>query len=309
MTTAEMNTNILSLTEYQRKQIAAQLQEYLQLNHELQDTTPQVCPRCGQHGAFIKKGFSGNKQRYQCKCCGKEFTYDALQLTYWSHQSSDKWVTLIEDTISLEPLKKVEEDLCVSHPTAQNMRHKLLVFLNESMENMPVLDREPRKYGEGAQSPGISSGQLCVCVAADRNTHVTAKCVNTSRPTGDDILSAIGNKIGTDSILLCDGNAAYNKLAAEKHCTKIELIGHMSYSKVYHLNTINGLHSKFKEMLRTYRGVASKYLNRYAAMFSMIASLSACSIAEAGTRIRRALKNVMIFVPIRILKTNYLTLA
>lgn len=73
MTTAEMNTNILSLTEYQRKQIAAQLQEYLQLNHELQDTTPQVCPRCGQHGAFIKKGFSGNKQRYQCKCCGKKF--------------------------------------------------------------------------------------------------------------------------------------------------------------------------------------------------------------------------------------------
>ena len=67
MTTAEINTNILSLTEYQRKQIAAQLKEYLQLNHELQDTTPQVCPRCGQHGAFIKKGFSGNKQRYQCK--------------------------------------------------------------------------------------------------------------------------------------------------------------------------------------------------------------------------------------------------
>ena len=33
MTTAEMNTNILSLTEYQRKQIAAQLQEYLQLNY------------------------------------------------------------------------------------------------------------------------------------------------------------------------------------------------------------------------------------------------------------------------------------
>ena len=63
-----------------------------------------------------------------------------MQLTYWSHQSPDKWVTLIEDTISLEPLKKVGEDLCVSHPTAQNMRHKLLVFLNESMENMPVLD-------------------------------------------------------------------------------------------------------------------------------------------------------------------------
>ena len=100
----------------------------------------------------------------------------------------------------------------------------------------------------------------CVCVATDRNTHITAKCVNTARPTSEDILLAIGDKIGTDSILLCDGNAAYNKLATEKHCTRIELIGHMSYSKVYHLNTINGLHSKFKDMLRIYRGVASKYL-------------------------------------------------
>lgn len=330
MTAIEMNEGIIALSEYQRKQITEQLRAYLQLNHELQDTTPRMCPRCGQHGAFIKKGFSGSKQRYQCKCCGKKFTYDALQLTYWSHQSPDKWVTLIEDTISLEPLKKVEEDLGISHPTAQNMRHKLLVFLNANMENMPVLDeiieadetfvlesrkgtrvldREPRKHGEGAQSRGISSEQLCVCVAADRNTHITAKCVNTARPTSEDILLAIGDKIGTDSILLCDGNAAYNKLAAEKHCTRIELIGHMSYSKVYHLNTVNGLHSKFKDMLRTYRGVASKYLNRYAAMFSTIGSLSAVSIAEAGTKIRHMLKNVMIFVPIRILKTDHLTLA
>ena len=330
MTAIEMNEGIIALSEYQRKQITEQLRAYLQLNHELQDTTPRMCPRCGQHGAFIKKGFSGSKQRYQCKCCGKKFTYDALQLTYWSHQSPDKWVTLIEDTISLEPLKKVEEDLGISHPTAQNMRHKLLVFLNANMENMPVLDeiieadetfvlesrkgtrvldREPRKHGEGAQSRGISSEQLCVCVAADRNTHITAKCVNTARPTSEDILLAIGDKIGTDSILLCDGNAAYNKLAAEKHCTRIELIGHMSYSKVYHLNTVNGLHSKFKDMLRTYRGVASKYLNRYAAMFSTIGSLSAVSIAEACTKIRHMLKNVMIFVPIRILKTDHLTLA
>ncbi len=290
-----MNESIMTLTDYQRSQLVAQLQKYLLLNHELQDTTPQICPRCGQHGVFIKKGFSGSKQRYQCKCCGKKSTYDALQLTYRSHQSPNKWVTLIEDTISFESLKKVAEDLKISHPTAQNMRHKLLVFLNGSMENMPiwdkiieadetfvlesrkgtpVLDREPRKHGEGAQSREISSEQLCVCVAADRNAHVTAKCVNTARPASDDILSAIGNKIGTDSILLCDGNAVYNNLAAEKHCTKIELIGHVSYSKVYHLNTVNGLHSKFKEMLRTYRGVASNY---------------AASVAEFCSNVKRCL--------------------
>lgn len=133
----------------------------------------------------------------------------------------------------------------VSHPTVQNMRHKLLVFLNANMENTPILDeiieadetfvleprkgtpvlgREPRKHGEGTQSHGISSEQLCVCVAADRNTHVTAKCVNTARPASDDILSAIGKKIGTDSILLRDGNAVYNKLVAESVVRKSSII-------------------------------------------------------------------------------------
>lgn len=317
------------LTEYQVKQIAAQVQEYLQLNHALQDTTPQVCPLCKQHGPFIKKGFSGRKQRYQCKCCGKKFTYDALQLTYWSRQTPDKWATLIEDTISLQPLKKVEEDLGVSHPTAQNMRHKLLSFLSENMRNMPVLDgiieadetfvlesqkgtpvldRKPRGHSASAQSRGISSEQLCVCTATDRNAHVSAKCVNTARPTSDDILSAIGDKVGTDCVLLCDGNTAYNKLAEEKHCTKIELIGHQSYNKVYHLNTVNGLHSQFQNMLRIYRGVATKYLNRYTAMFSTIASLLTSSLAEASTKIRTMLKNVMVFATIKAMKTNFLTL-
>lgn len=330
MSESGLAAKMSGLTEYQVKQITAQVKEYLQLNRDLQDTTPQVCPFCKEHGLFIKKGFSGRKQRYQCKCCGKKFTYDALQLTYWSHQAPDKWATLIEDTISLQPLIKVEEDLEVSHPTAQNMRHKLLVFLSENMGKMPildeiieadetfvvesrkgtpVLDRKPRKHGEGAQSRGISSEQLCVCIATDRNAHITAKCVNTARPTGEEIISAIGDSIGMDCVLLCDGNTAYNKLAEEKHCTKIELVGYQSYNKVYHLNTINGLHSQFKEMLRTYRGVASKYLNRYAAMFSTIASLVGSSIAEAGTKIRKMLKDVMVFATISVMKTNFLTLA
>ena len=175
VTTSELKASISTLTEYQTKQIAAQVQEYLHLNDELQDTTPQICPRCNQHGPFIKKGFSGRKQRYQCKCCGRKFPYDALQLTYWSHQTPDKWSALIEDTISIKSLKKVEDDLGVSHPTAHHMRHKFLAFLSENMKNMPVLDgiieadetfvlesgkgtrvlnREPRKHGEGAQSRG-----------------------------------------------------------------------------------------------------------------------------------------------------------
>ena len=55
-------------------------------------------------------------------------------------------------------------------------------------------------------------------------------------------------------------------------CKKVELKGHDSYDQVYHLNTVNNQHSRIKEMFRQFRGVASKYLNRYLALFATIAT-------------------------------------
>lgn len=51
--------------------------EYLDLNTEVAGTAPKSCPCCGAANAhFIKRGFSGRKQRYQSKICGKRFTFD-----------------------------------------------------------------------------------------------------------------------------------------------------------------------------------------------------------------------------------------
>ena len=61
---------------------------------------------------------------------------------------------------------------------------------------------------------------------------------------------------------LCDGAAAYNILSEAKKCQKIVLNTPKDYSKAYHLNTIDGLHSRLKVMLYRYRGVSSKYPNR-----------------------------------------------
>ena len=42
------------------------------------------------------------------------------------------------------------------------------------------------------------------------------------------------------------------------------------YNKAHHLNTVNGLHRRLKAMLYRYRGVSSKYLNRYLALFTAL---------------------------------------
>ena len=68
----------------------------------------------------------------------------------------------------------------------------------------------------------------------------------------------------------------------------MELKGRESYDKVYHLNTVNGLHSRFKAMIRQYRGVSTKYLNRYLALF-MVLSCSNMNMNELADGVRRKL--------------------
>lgn len=220
----------------------------------------------------------------------------------------ESWVTLIGDTLALRSLDATAKAIGVSHSTAFNIRHKLLVYLEQVMETMPPLEavietdetyvlesqkgtpvthRAPRKHGEGASRRGLSNEQLCVCVATDREHHVAARCVNRAKPSSEDLVEALGKHISGHSVILCDGASGYNLLAEKTGCEKVSLVGHESYSKVYHLTTVNGLHSRFKEMMRRYRGVATKYLNRYAALLSVASMSAALSVDEAVDLVRR----------------------
>jgi len=312
---------IPTFTEYQTNKLCEEASIFLKLNEELADCTPSVCPKCLQkEPGFIKKGHSGLKQRYQCKCCGKKFTYDATQLTAHSRQSKENWNIALKDTFSLVPLDTTAKKLGVSHVTAFNMRHKILRFLEKLTENDEKLGelveadetfilesgkgkklstRKPRRHGSKASKRGISHELYCICFATDRNHKAVARCVNRAKPSSADIENAIGRHIGDNSVFQCDGAAGYNQLIESKNCKKIELISHESYDKVHHLNTVNALHSRFKDMINKYHGIASKYLNRYAALFCTINEYSTCSIDELTDSIRQKMMNTPVDATLR----------
>ena len=168
---------IEQLSEYQLSQIREMAENFLAVKDELNDTTPKSCPCCkSTEATFIKKGFSGRKQRYQCKACGRKFTCDAGKITAFSHQSEDKWVVFIEDTLSLKTPDQCAEHIAVCHSTAFFMRQKFLAFLEEAVKDNQlnglieadetfVLEgrkgihetgRKPRKHGETATKRGLS---------------------------------------------------------------------------------------------------------------------------------------------------------
>lgn len=325
MTRKDLKNAIDQLSPYQINVLSQHAAKYLDLNERLQNTRPAVCPKCSaENTLLIKKGFSRGKQRYQCKCCGKKFTYDTMQITSHSHQPVESWIVVMEDTLALEPLKNTELRIGVSHETAFHMRHKLLAYLEqlvrpaaslsalieadetfvaESQKGIPVTHRKPRLHGEGVNHRGLSHEQLCVCVATDRNHHVAATCVNRAKPSGQDLELALAEHILSGSVILCDKAQAYNRLATNTNCKKVALEGHESYDRVYHLNTVNHLHSKLKEMLRKYRGVSTKCLNRYLALFTLLSQYCGLVVSEIADDIRACLAGLRFYATIKSVKT------
>lgn len=325
MSNVALMSMIEQLTDYQVSQIRKMAENFLTVKEELNDTTPKSCPCCKSADAvFIKKGFSGRKQRYQCKTCGKKFTYDAGKITAFSHQSEDKWAVFIEDTLSLKTLDQCAEHIAVCHSTAFFMRQKFLAFLEEAVKSNQlnglieadetyVLEghkgihetgRKPRNHGETATKRGLSNEQMCICVATDRDGNVVAKCVNRAKPSSENIKAAIGDSIVENSVFQCDGATAYNKLVTEKSCIQVVLKSHADYNKVYHLNTVNSLHSRLKEMLSHFNGVSTKYLNRYLAMFVAMEQSGRSLMHPAVDTVRTMLAQVNATRTVRSLRTE-----
>ena len=71
------------------------------------------------------------------------------------------------------------------------------------------------------------------------------------------------------TLVLCDGLRSYNTLPAIANCTVKDCTQATENEKCfYHLNTVNGFHSFIKNRYNFYRGIATKYLNRYNTLFS-----------------------------------------
>ena len=141
MTHRELQTMLKQLSKYQINQISQTIQRFLALNQKLTEIEPDTCPCCGEQNAvFIRKGILRWKQRFQCKSCGRKFTYDTKQLTSNSHQPMESWIVVLEDTLSLASLDATAEKIGVCHSTAFRMRHKLLVYMEEVVTNSDPLE-------------------------------------------------------------------------------------------------------------------------------------------------------------------------
>jgi transposase-like protein len=252
------------------------------------------CPRCGCE-SVVRNGKKHGNQRYRCNKCESTYTGTYDTIAHRSKLSEDEWKKVIKDTIDGKSLDQTAAELGVTHKTAFNMRHKILMAVEHcdsidpiSLEGSCELDetyvleslkgtkipedywRGPRKHGAKAASRGMSSEQVCICTGIARGGRAYAKTVNLANPSADEIGIAFDGRISSHSHLICDGSKSYNKLAQNTSSTIAHVKGGYSDSESDdNLNTVNNFHGFIKgRYLIGYRGVATKYLNRYNALFA-----------------------------------------
>ena len=249
------------------------------------------CPYC-QSSSIVKNGHKCGKQEYQCKECKKTFVSTTNTLMANSHQSSETWEEVIEDTVSGKSLDYSAMRLGISHDCIFHMRQKILMSMEDVQTEYTVnlggvseldetfvldsykgrklpenVDRKPRKHGEKAQKSGLSSEYVCICTGIERNGDAIAMTVNRAKPSAQELQDVFSGHISSDTLALCDGLRGYAILEKVTGCSVKSVLNEQNHN-FFNLNTVNSFHSFIKRRYAFYRGVATKYLNRYNAMFS-----------------------------------------
>jgi transposase-like protein len=242
----------------------------------------KLCPHCGSK-AIVRNGKRNNRQAYMCRNCDKTFMQTTGSAIANSHVGETVWKQVIRDTVEGISLDKTANSLDLHHSTVFNMRHKILVCLENEISSSPVtldgvceLDetyvlesekgrkfpenyhRKPRKRGGKASKRGLSDEQICIQTAATGEDKFIALTVNRATPTKEEMQQVFGSRITDDTTIICDGNSNY-EVFSEK-CT----VAH-----VKHPNKVNGFHSFKKERIRKMGGIATIYQNRYNALFTV----------------------------------------
>jgi len=316
MKDTEMINYYNNLDQYAKDKIDRQLIDLTNAKLESRNYCIKVCPKCGAVDPGFTKGGNANsgKPMLKCRCCHKRFTYDNGQLTHHSHQDESKWDQLIKDTFKQISIEKTAAKLNISTYTVWRMRMKLLhmlekivsdtvvsneieldeKYLRNSHKGEKLEDIKPRKRGSSASKRGLSNEQICLATAVQRNGTAVLIATNTAAPSSEDIM-ALYEHIGVNSMAWIDGKTAYNALLDSKHCEKRVMKDHTTYTSIDHLNNVNAFHCLIEKWYRGYNGVASKYINRYAALFTLVREYLGCDAQEILLSIKKRMHQTVDF--------------
>lgn len=240
------------------------------------------CPHCGSRDV-VHWGKASDLPRYRCKGCRR--TFNALTKTPLAHlRKKDKWVAQAGAMIDGVSTSKAAKRCDVDYKTAFRWRHRFLdslsgdkpralsgivegdeTFILESFKGKRSgISRAARKRGGKPAKCGISAEQIPVIVARDRHGATTDAVLPKLNRVS--ITAALGGVVTPVNEFCCDGGSAIVAFAR-----KAGIPTHIlpapgkpnPQAPDFHINNVNAYHSRLKEWMRRFHGVATKNLPNY----------------------------------------------
>lgn len=240
------------------------------------------CPHCDAKDVR-PWGRAHGLPRYRCADCHR--TFNALSGTTLARlRHKDRWSDQARALMSGESVAKAASRCGVAYTTAFRWRHRFLVapaldkptrlngiveadetFILESFKGRRAdLPRAARTRGGKPAKTGLSAEQIPVLVARDR----AGATIDAVLPKLDRVsVTAVLSGVVTPANQLCiDGGkaiAAFARLAGIAYHVLPKPGGPLPGAPELHINNVNAYHSRLKEWLRPFHGVATKNLPHY----------------------------------------------
>lgn len=261
-----------------------------------------MCPHC-RSWLVVRNGQARGLQRYKCRGCAK--TFNALTGTALARlRYRDKWLLQAQALIDGLSITKAARQLDVARSTAFRWRHRFLALpqaikptsvrgIAEADETsilksckgqraqLQTADRKARRRGGRATRRGMSVEHDVVLVVRDRSGATTDQIV-LALDTAH-LAAVLQPLLPPDAVLCTDGSpalaAAARLIGIEHHAVNASSGQHAQGA--WHINNVNGFHSRLKTWLRRFNGVASSYLHHYLGWFRTLDRFSQTPLKPA----------------------------
>ena len=240
-----------------------------------------TCPNC-EGKRLYRHGLANGLQRYRCRSCG--VTFNGLTGTPLAHlRLKHRWLAYFD--CLRDPACTVHSAAMKTgvHPnTSFRWRHRFLdwtkldrpttlqgvaeadeTFLLESEKGTRQLKRPPRRHGGHAHKRGISNELVNIVVARDRGGKTIDFIAGRGALKPKALHSHLLQKLASDVILMSDANRAYKTFARQAHIRHETVNLSQGRRGSVHIQNVNAYHSRFKDWLAHFNGVATRYLENY----------------------------------------------
>lgn len=247
------------------------------------------CPHCGLVDVKKNGKTKSGHQRFQCKGCGKSFTYATRTIFHGAKLPLDTYLRYVHCMMHGMTVRATAYECRISKIASFFLRHNILDALQEMQSKVKLdgiveadetffrisfkgnhsrsqffsMPREPHMRGERSKKRGISLEKVCVPCAVNRDGKSIAQIANLGRASVRSISSVFSGRISQDAVLCTDKHNAYVGFAEREGINLLQLKSTQRVSGTLGIQHINGYHSQLKTFMERFHGVATKYLNNY----------------------------------------------